>query len=447
MSFCHSGHVTLPSNLSTIYCSKLQQHSQFKMISKGFLAWILFCYHVSCRPLSSELEKEDEKVTRCIVEVISDTLSKPYPMPVSRKCSKILEEDERILAMVRHQNLLKELQELTHHEETRESSAKKKSLESNKRGNDPEEESVEWNEEDYVEKKHMLDKKGGSTEWRDNVGSRGGDNAKTDIPLKREEDMKKYEDSEEENMKEQHEYKGINGQDDTKVPMRKSEELSEEDKQSLEKRQRDSSEEEDRISKKDEQEDRDVLKIGELIEQIAREELQDEDDKKVDEKHHSKEYSSKEGDFNKRNEEELRNVEKRVEENASDEETDQFEAQGKRIKIFDPNTHLHETDDKHSPEKTLQDNKRHHRLEEDMDLKRHDDDLEYLQKRHHDFENQEEQKKGEEEEEEIEEEGQDEGEEEEERKLKYEEHKLKNLVEIEKELKKVAEKLRDIRRG
>ncbi|XP_059229831.1 chromogranin-A isoform X2 [Mustela nigripes] len=49
---------------------------------------------------------------KCIVEVISDTLSKPSPMPVSQECFETLRGDERILSILRHQNLLKELQDL-----------------------------------------------------------------------------------------------------------------------------------------------------------------------------------------------------------------------------------------------------------------------------------------------------------------------------------------------
>ncbi|KAF0873351.1 GOGA5 protein, partial [Crocuta crocuta] len=52
------------------------------------------------------------QVMKCIVEVISDTLSKPSPMPVSQECFETLRGDERILSILRHQNLLKELQDL-----------------------------------------------------------------------------------------------------------------------------------------------------------------------------------------------------------------------------------------------------------------------------------------------------------------------------------------------
>ncbi|XP_076979516.1 chromogranin-A isoform X2 [Tamandua tetradactyla] len=54
----------------------------------------------------------DNEVMKCIVEVISETLSKPSPMPVSQECYETLRGDERIVSILRHQNLLKELQDL-----------------------------------------------------------------------------------------------------------------------------------------------------------------------------------------------------------------------------------------------------------------------------------------------------------------------------------------------
>lgn len=49
---------------------------------------------------------------KCIVEVISATLSKPNPVPTSQDCLETLRGDERIISILRHQNLLKELQDL-----------------------------------------------------------------------------------------------------------------------------------------------------------------------------------------------------------------------------------------------------------------------------------------------------------------------------------------------
>ncbi|NWS77267.1 CMGA protein, partial [Crotophaga sulcirostris] len=56
-------------------------------------------------------------VMKCIVEVISDTLSKPNPLPISDECLETLRGDERIISILRHQNLLKELQEIAAQEE------------------------------------------------------------------------------------------------------------------------------------------------------------------------------------------------------------------------------------------------------------------------------------------------------------------------------------------
>lgn len=63
-------------------------------------------------PLTSPASEDDSKVMKCIVEVISDTLSKPSPIPISQNCLETLRGDERIISILRHQNLLKELQEL-----------------------------------------------------------------------------------------------------------------------------------------------------------------------------------------------------------------------------------------------------------------------------------------------------------------------------------------------
>ncbi|NWW85108.1 CMGA protein, partial [Rhynochetos jubatus] len=63
-------------------------------------------------PVKNDLNKGDTKVMKCIVEVISDTLSKPNPLPISEECLDTLRGDERIISILRHQNLLKELQEI-----------------------------------------------------------------------------------------------------------------------------------------------------------------------------------------------------------------------------------------------------------------------------------------------------------------------------------------------
>ncbi|KAJ1069868.1 hypothetical protein K5549_009891, partial [Capra hircus] len=82
------------------------------MRSAAVLALLLCAGQVIALPVNSPMNKGDTEVMKCIVEVISDTLSKPSPMPVSKECFETLRGDERILSILRHQNLLKELQDL-----------------------------------------------------------------------------------------------------------------------------------------------------------------------------------------------------------------------------------------------------------------------------------------------------------------------------------------------
>ncbi|KAG9478250.1 coiled-coil domain-containing glutamate-rich protein 2 [Eleutherodactylus coqui] len=77
------------------------------------------CMQVSTMPLSSQLSEEEEKVTRCIMEVLAESLSSSGPERVSSGCIRILKEDERLISMLRHQHLLRELEDLTHKEKSR----------------------------------------------------------------------------------------------------------------------------------------------------------------------------------------------------------------------------------------------------------------------------------------------------------------------------------------
>ncbi|XP_069771331.1 chromogranin-A [Narcine bancroftii] len=63
-------------------------------------------------PVPVQPPKADTKIMNCVVEVLSDTLSKPSPLPISQECMEALRGDERIINMLRHQNLLRELQEI-----------------------------------------------------------------------------------------------------------------------------------------------------------------------------------------------------------------------------------------------------------------------------------------------------------------------------------------------
>ncbi|XP_045678867.1 chromogranin-A [Phyllostomus hastatus] len=81
------------------------------MRSAAVLALLLCAGQVSALPVSSPVNIRDTEVMKCIIEVISDTLSKPGPVPVSQECLETLRGDERILSILRHQNLLKVLQD------------------------------------------------------------------------------------------------------------------------------------------------------------------------------------------------------------------------------------------------------------------------------------------------------------------------------------------------
>nr|XP_009688060.1 PREDICTED: chromogranin-A [Struthio camelus australis] len=82
------------------------------MSGPGLLALLLLAVPAISLPVTNNMNKGDTKVMKCIVEVISDTLSKPNPLPISEECLETLRGDERIISILRHQNLLKELQEI-----------------------------------------------------------------------------------------------------------------------------------------------------------------------------------------------------------------------------------------------------------------------------------------------------------------------------------------------
>ncbi|XP_032870302.1 chromogranin-A-like isoform X2 [Amblyraja radiata] len=397
------------------------------MILKGFVAWMVFCHQVTCRPLSSEMLTEDDQVTRCIVEVISDTLSSPRPLPVTAGCSKVLKEDERVLAMVLHQNLLRELEELT---QPVESSVKQMPLKNDKKWNYPMAESMEWNEEDNLEKRLASLKEEGGDEWREPSISQGGSHVKMNTPSKEEGEVKRNGQGQEVKNEEQRKDKDlITGEDGTKVGARASEEeFSDEDKGGFGKGRGELSEEDYQSAIELGQEGREDLRVDELIEKVAKQELESREDEEEEE-----ERKEREGGVPRRNGNGIGqpNASKRVEENASDEETDQFEAEQEGLKILEAQSHALGNVDQQQPR---EDKRRHH-----LDTKkRREDDVVYQWKKHRGL--------GNGKVEAVDEEGE-EGEGEQERKLKHEEHELSNLAEIERELKDVADKLRDIQRG
>ncbi|XP_070609143.1 chromogranin-A [Erythrolamprus reginae] len=76
-----------------------------------FAAFLLVAPAISL-PVTNPTTQDDTKVMTCIAEVISNTVAKPKPLSISQECLEILQGDERIRSILRHQNLLRELQEL-----------------------------------------------------------------------------------------------------------------------------------------------------------------------------------------------------------------------------------------------------------------------------------------------------------------------------------------------
>lgn len=61
----------------------------------------------------SQLENDDVKVMKCIVEALADVLSRPRPrIPVSQDCLVTLQTDDRLVSALRHRSFLKVLQDI-----------------------------------------------------------------------------------------------------------------------------------------------------------------------------------------------------------------------------------------------------------------------------------------------------------------------------------------------
>ncbi|KAL0967566.1 hypothetical protein UPYG_G00253860 [Umbra pygmaea] len=84
------------------------------MIQTGyFILTVLIINHVLSLPVTPTFhEKDDVEVMKCIVEVLVEVLSKPHPTPVSQECLERLQNDERLVSILRHHNFLKELQDI-----------------------------------------------------------------------------------------------------------------------------------------------------------------------------------------------------------------------------------------------------------------------------------------------------------------------------------------------
>eukprot|EP00079_Xenopus_tropicalis_P028716 XP_012823716.1 PREDICTED: chromogranin-A isoform X1 [Xenopus tropicalis] len=96
------------------------------MLSLGAISIALCAAQVISFPLSEPASDNDTKVMKCIVEVISHSLSKPSTDSISQECLETLRGDDRIISILRRQNLLKELQELASEGGTKREQKKKK---------------------------------------------------------------------------------------------------------------------------------------------------------------------------------------------------------------------------------------------------------------------------------------------------------------------------------
>lgn len=83
------------------------------MIGRGLFLFSILCSCVLSLPVtSSQLENEDVKVMKCIVEALADVLSRPHPIPVSQECLVTLKTDDQLVTILRHHNFLKEMREI-----------------------------------------------------------------------------------------------------------------------------------------------------------------------------------------------------------------------------------------------------------------------------------------------------------------------------------------------
>uniref|UniRef100_A0A8C5RKM3 Chromogranin-A n=1 Tax=Laticauda laticaudata TaxID=8630 RepID=A0A8C5RKM3_LATLA len=82
------------------------------MTRAAFFAAFLLVAPVISLPVTNPTIQDDTKVMTCIAEVISNTVAKPKPLSISQECLEILQGDERIRSILRHQNLLRELQNI-----------------------------------------------------------------------------------------------------------------------------------------------------------------------------------------------------------------------------------------------------------------------------------------------------------------------------------------------
>ncbi|XP_075692395.1 coiled-coil domain-containing glutamate-rich protein 2 [Rhinoderma darwinii] len=350
------------------------------------------CMQVSTMPLTSQLSEEEEKVTRCIMEVLAESLSSSGPERVSSSCIRILKEDERLISMLRHQHLLRELEDLTHRE--------KSQLHAERDSIEEEELKKRVNEAPVPPPK------------RDAESKRGSEN----------EESKEFEKIEKVQVKEK--------EHGTSSEEKMHEMLEEEEK----KRNAPVKKGEDQMKRDGKEVRSDVA-----TKRKDKKHFSDESDEdSSEEREHERGFLGTNNGWYHRNhegwEERKRGSQRRMAEDPSQEETDQFESEDRGLKYFNTKTHMHgyNGEDKrhiHHPEEEEMDREGTYygQGEDEMGRERH----------HHNGRPENHDHREEEEERELEE------------MEEHEEHRAKerDIQEVEEELRKAAERLQELHRG
>nr|XP_056701764.1 coiled-coil domain-containing glutamate-rich protein 2 [Euleptes europaea] len=385
-------------------------------------------------PLASQLSEEDEKVTKCIMEILADTLSKPSPVPVTSDCMKILREDERVLAMLHHQHLLTELEDLAHQENA-------KHRLGHEDGRDPWE--GEGEEREEVKKREERPGKqreaaaSEKTQEQDGMWKEEGQGLKeyqkTEKIEEKVKEVSHGEDNrealEEEAAKEEMEDKGEEDESRKKKKRASSETWSSQEYFGHMKNRGSGGPKIREVMLRGSQDD--VKRSSSDKRPFELEEEEEEDDHSEEKPrshhhggHHHEDWEEEEEEGEKRRRRRA-DLSKRVAEKASDEETAQFEEKG--VKISNSKGHLHggwkpwpEEEEEEEGETRYG----HHHRPASMDLKRHHQE-DYPKGRHHSHEE--------------DEGGREAG--------QNEEQELEKLEEIEHDLQKAAEKLRELKRS
>ncbi|XP_040179274.1 coiled-coil domain-containing glutamate-rich protein 2 [Rana temporaria] len=350
------------------------------------------CIQVSSMPLSTQLSEEEEKVTRCIMEVLAESLSTQGSERVSSGCIRLLREDERLISILRHQHLLKELEDLSHREKSQQHAGQESSEEEELR--------KRTNESPVPAPK------------RDTQSKRGTEN----------EESKEFEKIEKVEVKQKEHGTSVE---------EKAHELLEE--------------EEDKRSPAVKRDDSHGKRAGDVARDAAatkrkdmeKKNISDESEDDSSEEEHGRGYNGNSKGWYQRDHDEWekrkRGSQRRMAEDPSQEETAQFETEDRRLKYLNSKNHMHGYP---------HEEKRHiHHPEEDMDRERNyygpEEDEMGREIHHHNGRPGNHEHREEEEERELEE------------MEEREEHRAeeRDIQEVEEELRKAAEHLQEIHRG